>query len=67
MTVTEVAQWVGMTRRSVSMWAQRFLQDGLEGLADKPGRGRQPGLTTAAKGTPARRRQKGADAQQARL
>ena len=42
MTVTAVAQRVGVTRRSVSLWAQRFLQDGLEGLADKPGRRRRP-------------------------
>ena len=41
MTVTEVAQRVGMTRRSVSMWARRFLQHGIAGLADKPGRRRR--------------------------
>jgi hypothetical protein len=42
MTVTEVAQRVGVTRRSVAMWAQRFMKHGLEGLADKPRRGCRP-------------------------
>jgi len=39
MTVTAVVQRVGVTRRSVSLWARRFLQEGLEGLGDTPGRG----------------------------
>jgi hypothetical protein len=30
---------VGLTRRYVYKWAQRFLEQGVEGLADKPGRG----------------------------
>jgi len=50
MTVTEVAQRVGVTRRFVSLWAQRFRQQGIAGLADKPGRGRRLGLTTSARG-----------------
>src|SRR5262244_2332500 len=37
-TITEVAARVGMSRRHVYKWIQRFLQDG---LADKPGRGRR--------------------------
>ena len=41
---------VGITRRFVYKWVQRFLQTGLMGLADKPGRGshrvpRHPALT----------------------
>ena len=44
MTVTEIAQRVGVTRRFVSMWARRFQQHGIEGLADKPGRGQRPRL-----------------------
>ena len=48
--VAHVATMVGITRRFVYKWATRFLHDGLEGLADKPGRGsrpvqRQPGRT----------------------
>jgi transposase len=37
--ITDVATTVGISRRFVYKWAQRFLQEGLEGLADKPGRG----------------------------
>jgi transposase len=33
---------VGMSRRHVYKWTQRFLEQGVEGLADKPGRGRVP-------------------------
>jgi transposase len=37
--ISEVAITVGISRRFVYKWVQRFLQEGLEGLADKPGRG----------------------------
>src|SRR3989442_6382510 len=33
--VAHVATMVGITRRYVYKWAKRFLQDGVEGLADK--------------------------------
>jgi transposase len=39
MPISEVAITVGISRRFVYKWVQRFLQEGLEGLADKPGRG----------------------------
>ena len=47
--ITDIAATVGISRRFVYKWAQRFLEKGLEGLADKPGRGyhrvqRQPAL-----------------------
>ena len=42
--LVQIAAMVGTTRRGVYTWAQRFLQYGLEGLADKQGRGRRPGL-----------------------
>ena len=50
MSITDVATAVGISRRFVYKWAQRFLEKGLEGLADKPGRGyhrvpSQPALT----------------------
>ena len=38
--VVQIADTVGVTHRVVYKWAQRFLQDGIEGLADKPGRGK---------------------------
>jgi len=37
--ITDIAATVGLTRRHVYKWAQRFLAQGVEGLADKPGRG----------------------------
>jgi transposase len=43
-TITDIAAAVGMSRRHIYKWAQRFLLQGLEGLQDKPGRGRPPKL-----------------------
>ena len=37
--ISDVATTVGISRRFVYKWVQRFAQEGLEGLADKPGRG----------------------------
>ena len=34
---------VGISRRFVYKWVQRFLEQGVEGLADKPGRGGRRG------------------------
>ena len=42
MSISDVAATVGISRRFVYKWAQRFLERGVEGLADKPGRGRMP-------------------------
>ena len=39
-TITDIAAATGMSRRHIYKWIQRFLQQGLEGLQDKPGRGR---------------------------
>ena len=39
MPISDVAATVGISRRFVYKWVQRFLEKGLEGLADKPGRG----------------------------
>ena len=58
MPVVQIATTVGVTHRVVSKWAQRFLQDGLEGLADKPGRGRPPRPTMPAKDGQASQRKK---------
>src|SRR5207244_10716545 len=43
MTITEAAATVGLSRRHTYKWIQRFVQEGLAGLADKPGRGHRPG------------------------
>jgi Helix-turn-helix domain len=37
--LSHVATTVGMSRRHVYKWVRRFLAQGVEGLADKPGRG----------------------------
>src|SRR5215468_11228932 len=41
MTITDIATTVGISRRFVYKWVQRFVQEGLEGLYDKPGPGRR--------------------------
>jgi hypothetical protein len=41
MTITDIAITVGISRRFVYKWVQRFLEKGVEGLTDKPGRGHQ--------------------------
>jgi len=38
-TISAIATTVGISRRFVYKWAQRFLDQGVEGLADKHGRG----------------------------
>src|SRR5213083_1927586 len=45
-TIRDIATTVGISRRFVYKWAQRFLEQGVEGLVDKPGRGRraEPGV-----------------------
>jgi len=39
--ISHIATAVGISRRFVYKWVQRFLQYGIEGLTDKRGRGRQ--------------------------
>jgi hypothetical protein len=41
-TYGEAAQTAGLTLRNARKWALRFVQHGLTGLNDQPGRGRQP-------------------------
>ncbi len=36
MTITDIATTVGISRRFVYKWVQRFVEEGLEGLHDKP-------------------------------
>ena len=40
--IAHIAATVGLSRRFVYKWVKRFLQDGLDGLVDKSGRGHQP-------------------------
>ena len=40
-TITDIAATVGMSRRHTYKWIQRFVQEGLEGLEEKPRRGRR--------------------------
>jgi transposase-like protein len=39
MSISDIADTVGISRRFVYKWVKRFLQEGVEGLADRPGRG----------------------------
>jgi transposase len=41
-TLKAAAQIAGLTVRNARKWARRYLVQGLPGLSDKPGRGRQP-------------------------
>ena len=41
-SVKAAAQAAGLTPRNARKWVRRFLAEGLEGLHDQPGRGRQP-------------------------
>ena len=36
--ISHIADMVGISRRFVYKWAKRFLEEGLEGLANAPGR-----------------------------
>ena len=47
------ARRVGLTEKHVRKWVQRFLARRLEGLNDRPGRGRKPAFSPL--GGPARR------------
>jgi transposase len=38
-SITDIAARVGISRRFVYKWVQRFQEQGVEGLMDKPGRG----------------------------
>ena len=40
----DVAKKLGVSHACVSKWTRRFINEGLEGLVDAPGRGRKPSL-----------------------
>ena len=41
-SISEISRTVGVQRRIVYMWIDRFNEEGIEGLKDKEGRGRKP-------------------------
>ena len=41
-SITAIAATVGISRRFVYKWVQRFREQGVAGLVDRPGRGRRP-------------------------
>jgi transposase len=41
---SDIAAWLGVSLATVSKWSRRFEQSGLEGLGDRPGRGRRATL-----------------------
>jgi transposase len=59
MTITAIAATVGISRRFVYKWVQRFLEQGVEGLANKPGRGRRCGPGPPAVSVPPHNRHVG--------
>jgi hypothetical protein len=40
MAIADIVAMVGMSRPHIYKWARRFLEQRVQGLADKPGRGR---------------------------
>ena len=48
MTITEAAATVGLSRRHTYKWIQRFMQEGLVGLEDKPNPRRRLGQVAYA-------------------
>ena len=40
--LVQVARLVDLTEKHVRKWVQRFLKERLDGLRDRPGRGRKP-------------------------
>ena len=46
-TEPQITEAIGWSRRSVQTWVQRYNEEGLAGLRDRAGRGRQPILSEA--------------------
>ena len=44
-SVQATARSVSTNKKRVYKWAQRFLENRIDGLADKPGRGRKPSFS----------------------
>jgi hypothetical protein len=41
-SISQISRTVGIRRRHTAKWTKRFLDQGIDGLCDKPGRGRKP-------------------------
>ena len=41
-SISHISRTVGIRRRFVYKWVERFIKQGINGLQDKPGRGRKP-------------------------
>src|SRR5262249_18485219 len=52
MPITDIAATVGISRRFIYKWVQRFQDKGVEGLTDKPGRGSRRMAPTSALAEP---------------
>jgi transposase len=55
-TITAIAATVGLSRHHTYKWIQRFLHEGLQGLADKPRPGRKGSTQPSALDEEARTR-----------
>lgn len=42
MPLAHISQKLGIKRDKIAKWGKRFLEMGIDGLDDKPGRGRKP-------------------------
>ncbi len=52
LSVSRIAILVGIQRKHAEKWLKRFIQQRLDGLNDKPGRGRKPTFSPAGCGSP---------------
>ena len=51
-SLSQTAQVVGLTRKIVRRWVERFLKSGIAGLQDRPGRGRKPAFPPRSSAPP---------------
>jgi Homeodomain-like domain len=51
LALSEIGRRLGVGRRIVRKWFTRFLNQRMAGLADKPGRGRQPAFPPRGRGS----------------
>ena len=58
-TEPEITAAIGLARRTVQTWVQRYNEEGLEGLRDRAGRGRHPILSEAEQKLVAQRLEEG--------
>ena len=49
-SISDISRTVRMARQYVCKWIKRFLVQGIDGLADQPGRGRKPFFPSGSRG-----------------